>query len=374
MGVIRLLLAVSVLLSHSAGARALPLVGGELAVQLFFMISGFYMAMVLTEKYAGPGGVTQTKAFWIGRTLRIYPTYFATAIATLLLFAAIRSSWFAEFLAQGPAMMAFELWLNLVIVGQELTLWLAQGADGLGFTTDFRPWPYPQPRNFMLVPQAWSLSLELVFYALAPWLNRWSTAALALAAVVSCAARFATYAALGLDFDPWTNRFLPFEIAIFIAGMIAYRMYSRYRMPQAMPAAAVLALIVLVIVAFPSLPKPRWMGVQLADFAVLVGFFFALPFAFRATRSSHVDRAIGDLSYPFYLAHLAVIMLLEQLMRPQGALFQATAIAVTLAAAALLLVSVDRPVERLRSRLARAALASDARPAGAPAGVSQATS
>ena len=52
MGTIRFLLAVSVVVFHAKRPLlGLTLVEGTVAVQLFFIISGFYMALVLTEKY-----------------------------------------------------------------------------------------------------------------------------------------------------------------------------------------------------------------------------------------------------------------------------------------------------------------------------------
>jgi hypothetical protein len=43
-----------------------------LAVEAFFVISGFYMALVLTERYDGHVG-----SFYRARALRIFPMYWA---------------------------------------------------------------------------------------------------------------------------------------------------------------------------------------------------------------------------------------------------------------------------------------------------------
>ena len=51
MGLIRTLLAISVVLAHSSPIFGIKLVGGQVAVQAFYMISGFYMTLVLNEKY-----------------------------------------------------------------------------------------------------------------------------------------------------------------------------------------------------------------------------------------------------------------------------------------------------------------------------------
>jgi peptidoglycan/LPS O-acetylase OafA/YrhL len=52
MGLLRMLLAFSVLTSHmhGRGIFGFRILSGGLAVECFFMISGFYMALVLNEK------------------------------------------------------------------------------------------------------------------------------------------------------------------------------------------------------------------------------------------------------------------------------------------------------------------------------------
>jgi len=53
MGLLRLILAISVVLAHTSYIFGFGLVGGQAAVQAFYIISGFYMALVLNEKYIG---------------------------------------------------------------------------------------------------------------------------------------------------------------------------------------------------------------------------------------------------------------------------------------------------------------------------------
>ena len=51
MGVLRLFLALSVVNAHGGNLLGFQLVDPTMAVQTFYMISGFYMALVLHEKY-----------------------------------------------------------------------------------------------------------------------------------------------------------------------------------------------------------------------------------------------------------------------------------------------------------------------------------
>lgn len=55
MGLIRVLLALFVVFEHSNAFEIIKLPGGELAVKVFFIISGFYMTLILSTKYVGRG-------------------------------------------------------------------------------------------------------------------------------------------------------------------------------------------------------------------------------------------------------------------------------------------------------------------------------
>jgi peptidoglycan/LPS O-acetylase OafA/YrhL len=82
MGILRFLLALAVIASHANGigiplphekpypSWAIFMVDGRQAVALFFIISGFYMAMVLNTKYQN-----STLKFYGNRFLRLWPTY-----------------------------------------------------------------------------------------------------------------------------------------------------------------------------------------------------------------------------------------------------------------------------------------------------------
>src|SRR5579884_1438107 len=78
MGILRVYLALCVIAAH-ATSNGLPrsLHSGKEAVQIFYLISGFYMALVLSSRYDAP------KAFYLSRFLRIFPTYWIVAGVTL---------------------------------------------------------------------------------------------------------------------------------------------------------------------------------------------------------------------------------------------------------------------------------------------------
>src|SRR5689334_17258530 len=79
MGIIRFILALSVALWHVPQAP-LKLVYAAPAVLGFFIISGFYMAMVLTEKYK------DARSFYVARFWRLYPAYAAMLVVMIVWF------------------------------------------------------------------------------------------------------------------------------------------------------------------------------------------------------------------------------------------------------------------------------------------------
>jgi peptidoglycan/LPS O-acetylase OafA/YrhL len=82
MGLIRVLLALAVVTTHSKvlfGLGFTGLVYGKNAVEMFYTISGFYMALILNEKYTGPGSY---RTFVKSRFFRIYPAYAVVGLAT----------------------------------------------------------------------------------------------------------------------------------------------------------------------------------------------------------------------------------------------------------------------------------------------------
>ena len=82
MGILRTLLAISVVISHTESIAGFRFVGGMMAVQVFFMISGFYMAMILSQKYVGKGSYL---LFITNRFYRLFPIFWTILIITIFI-------------------------------------------------------------------------------------------------------------------------------------------------------------------------------------------------------------------------------------------------------------------------------------------------
>jgi peptidoglycan/LPS O-acetylase OafA/YrhL len=232
MGILRVYLALCVIATH-AHASLFPwqMHSGVEAVQLFYIISGFYMAMVLTSsRYA------QTRDFYSSRFLRVFLPYW-TVLAVVFVLSLVcgvaTHRWLSlagyashPFARNGMAGIALAFATNLTLFGQDWVMFLTQDhGRPLAFTLDFAKDHFPL-WNYLLIPQCWSIGIELSFYLLVPLLNRFTTPWLVAIAVLASSCRFVTYLKLGTAQDPWIYRFFPFEIAFFVFGMLAYRAYA----------------------------------------------------------------------------------------------------------------------------------------------------
>ena len=201
MGAFRLLLALAVVSMHSGRVFGLIVLHGDAVVQAFFIVSGFYMGLVLDTTYAN-----STASFYANRLLRLGPTYlvavtlsFLTVLITRQLFYSTTRD-FAEFSRTADAWLVVVILVtNLFIVGQEWAVFLP--------TRDVHP-SHPGVLHFYeLIPQGWSIALELYFYAMAPFLARLSTRVLWGIVVASGALRL-LMSAIGFD-HRWQVRIEP---------------------------------------------------------------------------------------------------------------------------------------------------------------------
>lgn len=369
MGQLRLYLALCVVAAHSNAIFPWPTAGAREAVQIFFIVSGFYMQLVF-GKYKTIG------EFYASRALRIFVPYYT--VLGLVMAASLISGWISskhwiafEHFATSPleknglAGVALTSLSNLTIFFQDWILFLQQDAgESLHFTKNVFRSDTPL-YEYLLIPQAWSVGLELTFYLFVPFLARLKTPALTGLCLISLAARIGGYEALGLRHDPWTYRFFPFELALFGFGMLACRTYAAgggYRIPwdmrtparYAVGAVALWALFALMATAV-SMAAVR----TSLTYAVLASYLVwaaLLPTLFRTFRDSSMDREIGELSYPIYLLHLALIVFLrialKELQIPKIYLGILSGIA-SVATAALLYHYILKPLEMARHRLAR---------------------
>jgi peptidoglycan/LPS O-acetylase OafA/YrhL len=163
----------------------------------------------------------------------------------------------------------------------------------------------------MMIPQAWTLSLELMFYIICPFFIKMRLRLL-LGLIFFLITLKLVSVACGYTNDPWTYRFFPFEGVFFLAGIVAYTMYKKLSSLTIKPFVfvSILAYIILFTLFFKQLP-----GEQLLKLVYLVSVFLSIPFLFIYTKKNRLDRKIGDLSYPMYISHILVMNVTDLLTR-----------------------------------------------------------
>ena len=136
MGLLRLALALIVVAhhiphyiqgNHSFG-NIMSLLDGMVCVPVFFIISGFYMSMVINEKYAKSERFLM--AFFAGRVLRLFPLYlFVLAASVLYSLAASHDQLFAAIADKPYPAMCAQVFMNLTTLGLDLVPSFGQRAD-----------------------------------------------------------------------------------------------------------------------------------------------------------------------------------------------------------------------------------------------------
>jgi peptidoglycan/LPS O-acetylase OafA/YrhL len=354
MGALRLFLAVSVLVGHSGPLFGLHLLPGYEAVRIFFMVSGFYMALVLAERYRGKPGL-----FYSNRALRLYPAYWLALALTLAVaaYAGSLPAFPTDWRSAIPILVP-----NLTLFGAD-ALWLFhRGAEGWAFTMGMAP-PASDPAAvkggaYLVVQQAWSLGAEVLFYAMAPALAQLRARYLIALALAAGALMVAVEL-----WRAWATYFLfPANLGFFLAGMLAFRAYQLpiFKLADRRIGRWV-ALGVLALLAgrefVPFFRNYQWLHFPIA--------LFGLPFIFSQSQRLKWDRLTGELSYPVYLFHVAII---EALGHAFGRATTLAALAVTLLLSASVVLWVDEPLARWRAHRVRAAgRMTRAPPAAAPA-------
>jgi peptidoglycan/LPS O-acetylase OafA/YrhL len=304
---------------------------GVAAVFGFYVISGYLMTSVINQTY----GFTASGLgrYALNRFLRIFPAYWCVLLLALLIVSALpRDAFLVNYKLSMP--LAISDWLpNLFIVGL---------LDG----------PYK-----VLVPPAWTLDIELFFYALMglglsrsrPLVLAWFLISLVytlwlLANGAEFVQRYAAYAAASL----------PFSI-----GAMTYMYRDEIRRHLCLPVPVAVGLFALAVVT----ARMEWLGdplglafylILLCSFLMLVSLVNvdpgAVPGAWRKT-----DKFLGNLAYPVFLCHWQVAAVVLHFAfaseKPEGGGLWLGSIVFIHLVALLVYYLVDNNVNRIRDRV-----------------------
>lgn len=307
----RALAALGVVTTHVAfqtghvGGSVLSRVFGrlDLAVALFFALSGFLLWRGHARAARGLAVKPQAGRYYRSRLVRILPAYLVVVLVVL-------------WMLPEAAMTGWQAWLaNLTLTQVFVPLSLTGGLTHL-----------------------WSLSVEIAFYLVLP-LIAWAMAkldgdrarlripVLLAASLLSLGWGFVELpVAYGVNTDNW----LPGYVSWFAAGMILaelaasregrWHALAQRRVLLLLASAAVFALACTNLSGPPGLVQPApWQYMLKAVFGALLGFMLLAPLILgnralrdgdRATHrilASRAGLAVGRWSYSVFLWHLAVL-------------------------------------------------------------------
>ncbi len=240
MGFFRLILAFSVVMAHGSDMLGKEWAFHPLhsfvrlwscpAVFAFFILSGFTISMVITEKYQHmQNGMRQ---FYLNRMLRIYPLHLAVLVLLAALYIIAQRPYFLLGDYEGSTFkLAYALLTNILLLGVE---WL----------------PLVDEKNVSIVAgPIWSLGLELCFYLIAPFVVGRSTRSLIAMTLIFGVLRY-VMVVLGECSWAWRYYFFPADLVFFLMGCCAYRFYvflrgRAYRQWMGGVAASILGVCVI---------------------------------------------------------------------------------------------------------------------------------
>lgn len=365
MGLLRTILALLVVGSHLHAFG-----GAAFAVKAFFIISGFYMALVIDTRY----WALPVTSFYASRLLRLLPLYWIIGLLTLIAEIVLvpRGQYFdklASPLAYGAGLDISSLPLPIIayvgvslvtMLGLDTGLWL--GFDRVGGAVSIAPNFAPGATSVVAlnpVPQGWTIGLELLFYALAPFIVRRSIWLIGLLCIFSVAFRLGLMA-LGFSGEPWNRTLFPSELIYFLLGVLGYRLFvivPRLKLPAGAETVFALAVPAIAIIYWPvehfirgSLVWHLW---DTAPFLIIAA---GIPFLFKLTKDNALDANIGELSYPIYICHVLIIGLISWSPLNKAPLIGSGwpryifTIALVIAAAFVLDRCIVLPIDKLRVR------------------------
>jgi peptidoglycan/LPS O-acetylase OafA/YrhL len=343
-GALRFLLALMVVAGHSVelGGEATasllrPWGLGNIAVMVFFVLSGFIIAEAVEAVYKD-----RIRDFLVNRGLRIIPPYFAALLASIVVHLWLASNgpvrfFDYEFMPEGIFSARNYLENSLYVV-------VLYGLGYLGLALDYT-----------FVRYVWAVRVELHFYlayAFVCWSmtsKRLSLAVRRYALPLVCALTsilfilaIATKASMLNYFS-----FAPY----FMLGVSLQRWFkSRGRFA----AGAVLLFLAMVVIHYAGYVNVSAGNLFLGPVLILLGLVASILMLAHlgcSRRLKALDQWLGDLSYPVYLNHYAVTVAFLTLCSEPGAIAFWVCVAVSIVFSWFIALLTEPVTKRLRERV-----------------------
>jgi peptidoglycan/LPS O-acetylase OafA/YrhL len=333
-GTYRTLLALMVVTQHIAGVHVL----GAYAVFGFYILSGYLMTSVLHHNYGY--NLAGVSSYALNRFLRIYPIYWVSILCSVILILLLGANYVTAYHeAMFVPRTAYEYLKNLFLF-------------------------FPSVESPRLTPPAWALTVELCFYILIG-LGLSKTKKMVASWLVLSLAYHLVANALNLG---WNNIYftipaasLPFATGAFVFHFkkaLLHRLNAKIKLIQnSLP----VAIFVIILINW-------WLG-DLSGYSRSICFYInyilcalmVLLLSDRAALSfipKKVDSWLGDLSYPIYVIHYQVGLMVMAVLNSVGFAYKRPDLHILLFSLPLIIlvawcmvVCIERPIERVRSKV-----------------------
>jgi peptidoglycan/LPS O-acetylase OafA/YrhL len=268
---------------HSLPAGLAPQAG--LAVDFFFLLSGFVLAHAYEERLGRPGAIW---GFVRDRVIRLHPLLLLSLVPPAIYIAAM----------PGPHRDPLPPLTFLASAIPFPALWM-QHFPAIGF-------PYNQPSWSLF----WELIVNLAFALLSP---RLSTRTLLIVTMALVAARLGALA-WGVQPGPSDLTAALRAFPCFAMGVLLYRHHraGTLRLPRWVGALAAPVLIATLIV-----PPPVAAALASTLILFLVHPLLIAGGAAREARFPRICALLGGMSYPLYILHVPLLFALSTILGPQ---------------------------------------------------------
>ena len=348
MGILRFVLAILVVFSHLDYFNPHIMAEvGALSVRLFYLISGFYIQLIIAQYDSQQNWI---RKFYFSRLLRLFPCYFLILIATIIFNGTSCNVYCQSMVINNSVFSLIYYYLsNMFIIGQSVGRFLVYHFATGDFSFDStHPIKMYWVSNIHLLPQAWSIAIELNFYLFAPFILKIRSKFVWSVIIISFATKILLAITGHNSYANWYNAFFPAEFHTFLLGAMAARLLNNQEILQKYKKYLV-ALGAIFFAAYCV--NQQFLLIVNTGELLVVSICCLLPFIFLMSKNSLIDKYVGYLSYPIYLNHILIINFFASYSDKITHVYKSIFLSVFMAI--MMVVFIEMPITKFRHKMFR---------------------